>query len=339
MAGKIPVSICIPAYNGAAFLEESVQSALAQTYKHIEILIVDDGSADDTVAIARKLAQVHPQIRVEENPFNLGLAGNWMRCIELAQHKWIKFLFQDDTLEKECVEHMIAAAGKTKKQMVLCARRFIVDGNASDQNKKYFQDINKPENIFPNEVITSGEVANAIIRYETENILGEPVCLLFNKSVIAAFGGFDKRFRQLVDFDFVVRVALNNGLVFVREPMVNFRVHMQSQSAANAPAGNGALALPKRIRTEFGDALLLVKLLLDDSRYRAVKEVWPHDTLLLFYMHLYLKACKRFGKKNVRMALEDVWSFLPELHDVSYRYLKYKWVKYQFKQTLSQSAK
>lgn len=93
------VSICIPTYNGARYLEACLDSVLSQTYKNIEILVVDDGSTDATLKILGRYVASDQRIRlvrnvVVSNEHNLGLVGNWNHCIELSQDEWIKFVYR-----------------------------------------------------------------------------------------------------------------------------------------------------------------------------------------------------------------------------------------------------
>src|SRR6266498_4705624 len=103
------VSICIPTYNGAAYLADCLDSALAQTYREFELLLVDDGSTDDTVKIAEDYERRDSRIRLVSKGKNLGLVQNWNRCVKLAQGDWIKFLFQDDLLDSSCLTRMLEA--------------------------------------------------------------------------------------------------------------------------------------------------------------------------------------------------------------------------------------
>jgi glycosyltransferase involved in cell wall biosynthesis len=73
------VSICIPTCNGADWLAECLDSALAQTVTDVEVVVVDDASTDDTAAIARGYAARDPRIRVHVNESRRGLAANWNR--------------------------------------------------------------------------------------------------------------------------------------------------------------------------------------------------------------------------------------------------------------------
>lgn len=77
--------IGVPLYNGSRFLESAVGSLLAQEGVPFAVVLVDDGSQDETVSIARRLAAEDPRVSVYENPVRLGLAANWSRCLQLAR--------------------------------------------------------------------------------------------------------------------------------------------------------------------------------------------------------------------------------------------------------------
>src|SRR5688572_1854444 len=117
---KCDVSICMPTYNGARYLRSAIESALSQTYPNFELLVVDDGSTDDTLTIAREFARLDSRIKVHQNTKRLGLAGNWNRSIDLAAGEWIKFLFQDDLLHSECVELMLDGGSQSGATIVAC---------------------------------------------------------------------------------------------------------------------------------------------------------------------------------------------------------------------------
>src|SRR3982751_3050681 len=89
------VTVCVPMYNGERYLAECIESILAQTYTDFQLLLVDDCSTDATRSIAESYAAADSRVRLIVNHTNLGLVGNWNRCIELATGEWIKFVFQD----------------------------------------------------------------------------------------------------------------------------------------------------------------------------------------------------------------------------------------------------
>ncbi|QIV94848.1 glycosyltransferase family 2 protein [Allofrancisella frigidaquae] len=98
------VSILIPVYNREHLIEETVQSALAQTYENIEIIIVDNKSTDKTWDILQKLASKDDRIKIFQNETNIGPVRNWKRCIDEASGEYGKILWSDDLIAPEFLE-------------------------------------------------------------------------------------------------------------------------------------------------------------------------------------------------------------------------------------------
>lgn len=92
------VSTIIPVYNRAAMLREAVTSVLAQSWRPIEIIIVDDGSSDDTVHAAEDLQSLHPEITYVLRQKNAGPGAARQNGLEVAQGEFIQFLDSDDLL-------------------------------------------------------------------------------------------------------------------------------------------------------------------------------------------------------------------------------------------------
>src|SRR5260370_18406428 len=99
------VSICIPTFNADRWIQECLESALAQIYPRLEVLIIDDASTDETVELVRAVDD--KRIRVLVNEPNIGLVRNWNKCIEMARGEFIKFLVHDDILYPDCVQKMM----------------------------------------------------------------------------------------------------------------------------------------------------------------------------------------------------------------------------------------
>jgi glycosyltransferase involved in cell wall biosynthesis len=98
------VSILIPVYNREGLIEETVQSAINQTYKDIEIIIVDNKSTDTTWDVLTRLATEDDRIRIFQNTENIGPVKNWMRCINEASGEYGKILWSDDLISPTFIE-------------------------------------------------------------------------------------------------------------------------------------------------------------------------------------------------------------------------------------------
>ncbi len=113
------ISIIIPVYNAARFLQRLIDSILSQTYPHFEVLFIDDGSTDDSGAICDLYARKDDRIRVFHQT-NQGVSAARNRGIEEAKGKYIMFVDADDDVAENILEKMLFAADTFKVDVVLC---------------------------------------------------------------------------------------------------------------------------------------------------------------------------------------------------------------------------
>jgi glycosyltransferase involved in cell wall biosynthesis len=247
------VSICIPTYNGMRFLDDCLESVRGQSFDDLEIVVVDDHSSDETLSIARRHAARDVRIRIEQNPHRLGLVGNWNRCVELARGEWIKFVFQDDLIDPQCVERMVEAGRRSNATMVACFRRIALE-DADDETRRVYRQYVENESlagVFPGRTDVSGrEFSDAVLDHMRKNFVGEPTAVLLHRTAFQRFGTFNGNLGSVCDFEYWIRVGIHDGLSIVPEPLATFRVH-----AAGASAG---LRRDKRYRLEKLDSLILL---------------------------------------------------------------------------------
>lgn len=98
------VSILIPVFNRESIIAETIQSALDQTHKNIEVVIVDNTSTDNTWSEVEVFAKRDKRIKAFRNETNLGPVRNWLRCVEEAKGEYGKILWSDDLIAPEFVE-------------------------------------------------------------------------------------------------------------------------------------------------------------------------------------------------------------------------------------------
>ena len=116
-------SIIIPVYNVAQYVEKCVNSTIAQTYRNIEIIIVNDGSTDNSADVIAELARQDDRIIVI-NQKNAGVSSARNRGIDTARGEYILFVDGDDWLSKDCVEYMLNLANKTQSEMAISVNNF-----------------------------------------------------------------------------------------------------------------------------------------------------------------------------------------------------------------------
>lgn len=235
---KCDVSVCMPTYNGARYLRSAIESALSQTHRGIELLVVDDDSTDDTLAIAQEFARRDPRVRIHRNAQRLGLAGNWNRCLDLAEGDWIKFLFQDDYLSPDCVARMLEAGTQSGATIVACDRSFVFEENVPDAFKQQFLGSaarNEMRERFPGgaNLIDKTEFAAHAARYPESNCVGEPTAVMFRRSAVERFGYFNAELVQLLDWEYWMRLAVNTGLYHIPVELAAFRLHGGAATMSN----------------------------------------------------------------------------------------------------------
>jgi glycosyltransferase involved in cell wall biosynthesis len=105
------VSVLLTAYNRAPYIAASIDSVLAQRFADFELLVTDDQSTDETVAVARRYEQRDRRVRVVVNERNLGQFGNRNRAAALARGRFLKYHDSDDLMYPHCLETMVALLG------------------------------------------------------------------------------------------------------------------------------------------------------------------------------------------------------------------------------------
>ncbi|CAH1202360.1 putative glycosyl transferase [Candidatus Nitrotoga sp. BS] len=259
------ISICIPTYNGARYLEACLNSVLNQTYKDIEILVVDDGSTDTTFEILERYAASDQRIRLVRNEHNLGLVGNWNHCIELAQGEWIKFVFQDDLISQTCLERLIAES-KKGCSFIACKRGYLLDAETSENVQQfYFDNQILIDSIFPDSRwISAQEYCQLAVNRIGMNFIGEPTSVMLKKNVFEQYGLFNPNLIMSCDLEYWTRVAIHTGLIYVSENLATFRVHKGATSATNRSH--------RQYRMEVLDALIILHDIVYASNYAPLRE-------------------------------------------------------------------
>lgn len=230
-ASTVPtISVCIPTYNGAAFLADTLASVAAQTFADFEVLIVDDGSSDDTLAIAERFAAAEPRARVIRNAERAGSsAGNANRSVAYARGEWIKFLFQDDTMAPSCLARMLDAG--QRGPLVIAWHDYLFAPDVPDDVRQYYETLPTIRECLPTTHAEPESFCAAVVRQFGINFIGPTSSSFVRRDCFERYGGFTPEIAMFPDLEFWMRVGSNEGLSIVCEPLVSFRVHNRSISA------------------------------------------------------------------------------------------------------------
>ena len=224
------ISVCIPTYNGAAFLADTLASVAAQTFRDFEVLIVDDQSSDETLAIAERFAAADSRARVIRNVERAGSsAANANRCVAHARGEWIKFLFQDDLMAPTCLAKMLDAG--QRGPLVIAWHDYLFAPDVPDSVRQYYETLPTIRESLPTAYAKPDEVCAAVLRHFDINFIGPTSSSLVRRDCFERYGGFTPEIAMFPDLEFWMRVGSNEGMAIAREPLVTFRVHNRSISA------------------------------------------------------------------------------------------------------------
>ena len=134
------VSVIMPAYNAAAFIEEAIASVQAQTITDWELLVIDDCSADDTCRIIEEISSADSRVKLLVNERNMGAAGSRNRGLDIFRGQYVALLDSDDYWYPQMLEKMLARAEETKADIIYCSYELV-----DEQNRKVCNDFLVPE--------------------------------------------------------------------------------------------------------------------------------------------------------------------------------------------------
>ena len=202
------VSVVIPAHNRSSFVGDAIASAWAQTLQPLEVILIDDASADDTADVAAAAGA-----RVIRRAMSEGSGPARNTGIEAARGEWIAFLDSDDTWAPDHLERLVAAAGD---HAMVGAPGIDSDGRLRGNSTRAFLALTPRTLLTPiNPVVTSGVLAR--------------------RDAVLAVGGFRPLVRAQ-DLDLWLRLVERGSGACVGTPTVDYRVHPH-QISADRPAG------------------------------------------------------------------------------------------------------
>ncbi len=202
------ISVIIPSYNRASTIERSVRSVINQTYKDIEIIIVDDCSTDNTKEVVENIQD--DRIRYIKNEKNVGACVSRNIGINYAQGEYIAFQDSDDSWRENKLEHQLKIMNKYNADVCFC--KF---------EKHGYSDID-------GEVAPSG-IEEGIIEYDNlirYSIVGTPTILA--KAEVCKKIMFDAELRRLQDYDWVIRTG--KKFVFCHDSYILADAYLQNDS-------------------------------------------------------------------------------------------------------------
>jgi len=228
------VSFVIPNYNHARYLGDAIRSALAQTYPHIELIVVDDGSTDDSRSVVEYWIAEHGERIRYIYQTNAGLSAARNTGVQAACGEYIALLDADDLVEQTYAERLLAALAQSPDaDGVYCGFRFVDQDN---------QDLLRTER--------RTFAAEALYPALLMGNFWVPESVLVRRSCYTAMGEFDPALRACEDWDVWLRFARHYRLVGIDDVLIRYRVAAGSMSSNPLRMLDNRLAV---LRKHLGD--------------------------------------------------------------------------------------
>jgi glycosyltransferase involved in cell wall biosynthesis len=223
------VSVLIGAYNSAATLEEAIGAILGQTVEDLELIVVDDGSGDESAALADAAAARDPRVRVLRMPHNVGISRSLNAGLEDAAAPVVAVQDADDVSAPHRLERQLALLDARPDVAVVGSRMREVDRAGRE--------------LRPRTAFAPGDVRSVLPRFN-------PIpntSAAYRRDVVRAAGGYDPRYRYAMEYDLWLRLAEHHVVWALDEELATRRMSA-TNVAARAERAQLAEALAIRAR-------------------------------------------------------------------------------------------
>lgn len=253
------VSVIIPAYNVGTYIQDCVNSVLAQTYPHIEVLLIDDGSTDGTLNVCELLSKQDSRVKVWHKE-NGGVSSARNLGIQKATGDYVMFVDGDDWLETWAIEMMLQRITSTGADACFCNQYFINE-----------YELNRATSLSSDQLIDSIEVARQHLHY---GFISSPCLSIVNKEKMM-YVSFNESIHTLEDWLYNFELLLSIKTVTItNKPYYHYRAVLGS--ASKSP-------LNERKMTCLQIPAIVQKLV--ESRS---PQLLPHSDFVIFFLLYHL---------------------------------------------------
>jgi glycosyltransferase involved in cell wall biosynthesis len=206
------VSVCLPVYNGANYITDAIRSVLRQTWTDLELVVQDNGSTDDTVALANSFDD--ERLSVRQNETNLGIARNINRSVERSRGEYVHLLCHDDVLAPTCLDEQVEFLDAHPSVGVVFTWAEAIDAAGESKGPMLLDRfIPQPEILSPSE--------SAVFLY-TKGCSPHISTAMFRR---AALTRFDGSFKSCGDWAKWAEVSARGDIAIIRKVLVGVRFH------------------------------------------------------------------------------------------------------------------
>ncbi len=222
------VTVFIPAYNAGSFVAQAVNSVLAQSYPHYELIVIDDGSTDDTAAVLAPY-RAEPKVRLYRNPDNIGMAPTWNMGLKLAQGQLVAKLDADDFYEPNYLQTVVDFWRKQPQAGLIFSGLNLIypDGRREAEMFSLRSWVRNRESFLPT------LLQLCMLRSPT-------ICV--RRDCYDHVGGFIEQMQIHADWEMWVRLAAHYPVGFIARRLANYRMAYGQNVTAQAALNGNSMA-------------------------------------------------------------------------------------------------
>ncbi|MEO6508309.1 MAG: glycosyltransferase [Chthoniobacterales bacterium] len=217
------VSIIIPTFDRPRYLREAIDAALAQTYADVEVLVFDNGTLDETLAVGEEAARRDSRVRFRRNQHNLGMSGNFNALAEAAHGEFLVAIGDDDRLLPEFAARLVAVM--TPDVRVAFSNHYLIDSCGHRL---------EAESIAYNRQYGRGMLPTGLL--ENPEAAAWQQSIPMSASVLRTADMQRLRFREDLntpDAEFFIRLAAEGArFVFVPDYLMEYRIHLGAETVS-----------------------------------------------------------------------------------------------------------
>lgn len=218
------VTVLICAYNSEKYIEDCLNAIIKQTYYHLDILVINDGSTDNTLTILDKISRRDERIRIENNETNLGFITSLNKGLALAKGKYIAKTDSDDITEPQWIEKIINEMEKRPDILAMgCDMKIL-----SEENNGSILALTASHGEIWEKPREHQEIIKAMLFYSPIN---NPTAIM-RTDIYQKYGlSFNSNYLHAEDYKFWLEVSRLGKLANYPEALVNYRLHQNQVSS------------------------------------------------------------------------------------------------------------
>lgn len=289
------VSVVVPSYNYAKYLDQRMASLINQTYQNLEILIIDDCSTDNSVEVLRRY-ESHPKVKLVIREQN----GGWVvvnnQGIEMSSGEFVLFAQCDDDCDLRMVERLVDAMKAYPTAGIAFCRSLLVNeqdrvlGNDFVIRERSFRDRCAMDTL-----ITGVEMSRFLLH---SCVIPNLSAALIRRECFSTIGNFTSSYRVSGDWDWFFKIALQYDVAYVAEPLNKFKQHENTIRSLT----KGRVVYEEYFRLLLGQIKLQGLTFFDRCRFR---------TYVMYLWGIHLFSQPWLGLRNFPYHLKRIFQLDP----------------------------